>query len=73
MKRLYERLGVSKQVIDDVKESRQKKEFTKFSDSAPPIPNYNLMMDLIELPTATQGYKYLLVVVDIAGNGHFDI
>jgi hypothetical protein len=73
MKALYESLGVSKRIIDDSKGIRENNVFTKYSDSAPTHPNYNLMMDLLELPTASQGYKYLLVAVDLCGNKHFDI
>jgi hypothetical protein len=70
---LYAKLGVSKRVIDDSKAGREPRKFTKFSDTAPPYANYNEMCDLIELPTAPFGFKYLFVIVDIAGNGHFDI
>jgi hypothetical protein len=73
MDKLYEKLGVSKRVIEDSKESKERKIFTRYKDTVPPVPNYNIMMDLIELPTASRGYKYLLVVVDLCGNGHFDI
>ncbi len=58
---------------EDSKENKERKIFTKYKDTVPPHPNYNIMMDLVELPNASHGYKYLLVVVDLCGNGHFDI
>jgi hypothetical protein len=73
MDAIYKKLNVSDQVLENTKEIRENKKFTKFKDTAPPYPNYNLMCDLIELPTASAGYKYLFVICDIAGNGHFDI
>ena len=70
---LQRRLGISQETIDDSKNLAQKKIFTKFSDMAPPVEDANLMSDLLVLPTASGGFKYLLVIVDISGNGHFDI
>ena len=35
--------------------------------------NASLMIDILELPTASFGFHYCLVCCDISGNGHFDI
>ena len=49
-----------------------KKEYSKVKDNIPLIQNYNFMADLLELPTTHYGYKYLLVIVDLATD-EFDI
>lgn len=48
---------------------------TKFNEiqyNVPMIEDYNMMADLLHLPTTYEGYKYLLVVVDLASK-EFDI
>ena len=60
MQSLYNELGVSKKVIDDAKGNKASKGFAKFKDTAPPIPNYNEMVDWLELPTAKFEFKYVL-------------
>ena len=52
-------------------DNKQKK-YNKFISAIVPEPNFNYMSDLIELPTTTEHYKWLLVVVDLATN-LFDI
>ena len=47
-------------------------EFNSFLNSVVPIKDFNYMSDLLQLPTTTEGYKYLLVVVDLA-TSLFDI
>lgn len=54
------------------KPPKKEKVFNKVKDNIPPIEHYNYMADLLELPTTKQGYKYCLVVVDLANNA-FDI
>ena len=49
-----------------------KKQFSKVKDNIPLIENYNFMADLLELPETKKGFKYLLVVVDLATD-EFDI
>ena len=49
-----------------------KKEFSRVKDNIPLKADYNLMADLLELPETKKGYKYLLVVVDLATD-EFDI
>ena len=49
-----------------------KKEFSKVKDNIPLKADYNFMADLLELPQTKKGFKYLLVVVDLATD-EFDI
>jgi len=49
-----------------------KKEFSKVKDNIPLKADYNFMADLLELPETEKGFKYLLVVVDLATD-EFDI
>ena len=49
-----------------------KKEFSKVKDNIPLKADYNFMADLLELPETKKGFKYLLVVVDLATD-EFDI
>jgi hypothetical protein len=77
-----------KSIIDDLqldethtRPTRKAKVFTKITDVVPPLPDYNFMADLLELPNTEatdddedpkDGYKFLLVVVDLATH-EFDI
>lgn len=54
------------------KSEKKDKHFTKVKQNIPLIPDYNFASDLLFLPTTTQGYKYALVVVDLATD-EFDI
>jgi len=49
-----------------------KKQFSKVKDNIPLKADYNFMADLLELPETKKGFKYLLVVVDLATD-EFDI
>jgi len=51
---------------------KKEKKQTKISDVVTLIEDYNLMADLLHLPTTKEGYKYLLVIVDLATH-EFDI
>jgi len=44
---------------------KRPKHFTKVKHNIPLISDYNFMSDLIHLPNS-KGFKYLLVVVDLA-------
>jgi len=46
--------------------------FNHIKNNIPPIEDYNYMADLLMMPTTKEGYKMLLVVVDLANND-FDI
>lgn len=49
-----------------------KQKYNKFITSVVPEANFNYMSDLIEMPTTSKGYKWILVVLDLATN-LFDI
>lgn len=51
---------------------KMKKEFSKTKDNIPLKADFNFMTDLLELPETSKGFKYLLVVVDLATD-EFDI
>ncbi len=36
----------------------KEKEFNKIKNNVPPIANYNMMADLLFLPTSKKGFKY---------------
>ena len=60
-------------VNDEFTKVRQKqKQFNHIRNNIPHLKDYNDMADLLILPETKKGYKYLLVVVDIATN-EFDI
>ncbi len=46
--------------------------YNHIKGNIPRIEDYNFMADLLHLPTTEKGYKYLLVVVDLASK-EFDI
>lgn len=52
--------------------SEREKRFTTVKNNIPLEQHYNYMADLLFLPTDKNGFKYLLVVVDLATNA-FDI
>ena len=49
-------------------EVKEKVKYDKFRDNTYPKQDYNFAMDLLFLPTAKFGFKYLVVVVDIWSN-----
>lgn len=68
MKNLMKKLS-----IDETFTTKPKKDkFDKVKENTFPMKGYNYMSDLMELPMTKQGYKYLLVVVDLWSND-FDI
>jgi hypothetical protein len=50
----------------------KEKSFNKVKDNIPLIENCNMMADILFLPTAKFGFKYLFVIVDLATD-EFDI
>ena len=62
--------------IDDTFTKRRNgnrdKSFNAVRDNVPLVEDYNMMADILFLPTASFGYKYLFVIVDLASN-EFDI
>ena len=69
MKKILKELGVNEKYSKPVK---IKKEFSKVKDNVPLKADYNFMADILELPETNKGFKYLLVVVDLATD-EFDI
>ena len=69
MKKLKASLG-----IDDTftKVRNKKKQYSNVKDNIPLKEDYNFMADIMHLPTDKFGFKYLLVVVDLA-NDQFDM
>jgi len=49
-----------------------KQKYNKFITSVVPEKDFNFMSDLVEMPTTSKGYKWILVVLDLATN-EFDI
>lgn len=54
------------------KSDTKQKKYNKFITAVVPEENFNYMSDLIELPTTSEKYKWLLVCMDLATN-IFDI
>jgi hypothetical protein len=69
MENILKELGVNETYSKPVK---IKKQFSKTKENIPLIQDYNFMADLLELPETKKGFKYLLVVVDLATD-EFDI
>jgi hypothetical protein len=63
MNQLLEKLGINERFT---KNYEKQKKFNKIYNNIPHIANYNQMSDLLFLPTTKQGFKFLLVVVDLA-------
>ncbi len=69
LKSIIQNLGIDLKPHQQVVKS---KAFNKVKDIVNLTPGFNYMSDLLFLPTASYGYKYLLVLVDLASN-KFDI
>ena len=60
-------------INDEFTRVRQKqKQFNNIRNNIPHLEDYNMMADLLMLPETNKGFKYLLVVVDLATN-EFDM
>lgn len=69
MDKLIEKLGINEKFT---KVRKHRKVFNKVRDNVPLKQDYNFMADVLFLPHADNGYRYLLVMVDLANN-EFDI
>src|SRR5438552_382523 len=69
VKQLITKLGIDETLTTPIKKP---KKFTRVKHNIPLKEDYNFMADLLFLPTDKAGYKYLLVVVDLATD-EFDI
>jgi hypothetical protein len=61
---------INKLGIDEfyTKSDTKQRKYNKFINGIVPEPNFNYMSDLIQLPTTSKGFKWLLVVMDLATN-----
>lgn len=69
MNKILDKLGIDETLT---KPSRKDKVFTKVRNNIPLKEDYNFMADLLFLPKTKKGFRYLLVVVDLATK-EFDI
>lgn len=69
MNKLLNKLGIDETFT---KPPKKPKVFNKVKDNVTPIEDYNYMADLLEMPKTKQGFKWCLVVLDLA-NDTFDI
>ena len=69
MDNLLKKLGIDEKFTKAIKQPRK---FNKVKDNIPLKQDYNFMANLLFLPETSSGYKYLLVMVDLA-NDEFDI
>ena len=70
---VLKKLGIKEDnSVDLTKAAKKAKSFTKIDDNMPMKADYNYMADLIFLPETKKGYRYGLVVTDLATH-EFDI
>lgn len=69
MQQLVKDLGIDEKLI---KPRKKQVKFNKIKENIPLVEDYNYQADLLFLPTAKYGYKYLLTMVDVA-NDEIDI
>ena len=69
MQQVLDKLGVDEIFTRPTPKQRV---FNHIKDNIPHVANYNYMADLLELPKTRKGFRYLLVMVDLATN-KFDI
>ena len=72
MEELKKLLKITNKQSIFTKSYKKPKFYDKVKDNIPLVPDKNFMADYLFLPKTKQGYKYLLVVVDLASN-LFDI
>jgi hypothetical protein len=72
MNDIYKKLNISQSIINNTKAQRKPKGYTKVKNQVFPKQDYNFMADLLFLPKTKEGYRYLLVVVDLWSD-EFDI
>lgn len=65
---LINKLNIDEDLTKPVKKPRK---FNKVKNNIPLVEDYNMMADVLFLPTTKQGYKYLFVITDLA-NDDFD-
>ena len=70
MNKLLKDLGIDETLTKPIK--KKKVGYNKVKDNIPLVEDWNYMADTLFLPTDKKGFKYLLVVVDLATD-EFDI
>ena len=63
LKKLIEDLGIDEEFTTPLK---KEKLFSKVKANVPLVKNYNYMADVLFLPKEKKGFRYLLVVCDLA-------
>ena len=69
MDTLLNKLGIDETYTKPVKKPKY---YNHFNEMTPPMEDWNIMIDLVEMQKTKDGYKFLLVVTDLA-NKDFDI
>ena len=72
MDALKQALKITKTQEVFTKRIQKPKHYNAVKDNVLLVDNYNFQLDLLFLPTTKQGYKYCVVIVDLA-NDEFDI
>ena len=68
IKDIMKDIGVSNKVLKATKSIQKPEHFNSVKDNIPLVKDLNLQGDLLFLPKTNEGYKYLLVVTDLATN-----
>jgi len=72
MNKLYKKVGITEKQLTLSQQQPKQRVYNSIYNNIIHEEGFNYMADLIMLPQTKQGYKYLLVVVDLYTNG-FDI
>ena len=72
MNKLYKKVGISEKQLTLSQQQPKQRVYNSIYNNIIHEEGFNYMADLIMFPETKQGYKYLLVVVDLYTNG-FDI
>lgn len=70
MNKVLDKLNIK--TTEFTKAPKKQKVFNKVKNGVPPIANYNMEADILYLPQTKEGFKYCLVMCDLANN-KFDI
>jgi len=68
IKSIMRNLGVSSKILKATKTIKKSEHSNTVKDNIPLIKNYNEQADLLMLPEDKNGFKYLLVITDLATN-----
>lgn len=78
MNEIFDKLGVDQTFTKQRYKKKRRKnvdpvEENHIKNVVPQKANVNFMIDTLFLPETKKGFKYLFVICDLSGNGHFDI